>query len=171
MHCYEASVLVPMRFPIRFPAHSKTMFFLVKDMKSKRKPWDFFRNILSSLEPVQHPDSLYRAHWKTWIFGWFFPIGLTCNFEKRWFGFLRPTFSLANFNICLLAPQENAFLWSQFVLGWVQRNSNFGSSDCRDSNYYSMPPPFNDFPYLVCSARLHIFRSLYIFFHSLLQVL
>ena len=27
-------------------------------------------------------------------------------------------------NMCLLTPQGNALLWSQFVLGWVQRNSN-----------------------------------------------
>ncbi len=32
-------------------------------------------------------------------------------------------------NMCLLTRQGNALLWSQFVLGWVQRNSNFGSSD------------------------------------------
>ena len=27
--------------------------------------------------------------------------------------------------------QGNALLWSQFVLGWVQQNLNFGSSDRR----------------------------------------
>ena len=29
------------------------------------------------------------------------------------------------------APQRNALLWSWLVLGWVQRNSNFGSLDRR----------------------------------------
>ncbi len=33
--------------------------------------------------------------------------------------------------MCLLTPQRNALLWSQHVLGWVQRNSNFGSLDHR----------------------------------------
>ncbi len=33
------------------------------------------------------------------------------------------------FNMCLLTPQGNALLWSLFVLGRVQRNANFGSSD------------------------------------------
>ncbi len=33
--------------------------------------------------------------------------------------------------LCLLTLQGNALLWSQVVLGWVQRNSNFGSSDHR----------------------------------------
>ncbi len=28
-----------------------------------------------------------------------------------------------------LTPQRNALLWSRLVLGWVQRNSNFGSLD------------------------------------------
>ncbi len=27
-------------------------------------------------------------------------------------------------------------VWSQFVLGWVQQNSNFGSSDCRLTKFY-----------------------------------
>ncbi len=31
----------------------------------------------------------------------------------------------------LQALQGNSLLWSQFVLGWVQRNSNFGFSDRR----------------------------------------
>ncbi len=35
----------------------------------------------------------------------------------------------ASRNMCLLTLQGNALMWSQFVLGWVQRNSNFGSSD------------------------------------------
>ena len=34
-------------------------------------------------------------------------------------------------NAFLLSVLGNALLWSQFVLGWVQRNSNFGSSDRR----------------------------------------
>ena len=72
-----------------------------------------------------------RAHWKTWISNSFFPIGITCDFENRWFGLVRPTFILANFNMCLLTPQGNALLWSHLVLGWVQRNSNFRSSDRR----------------------------------------
>ncbi len=38
---------------------------------------------------------------------------------------------MATFNMCLLTPQGNALLWSQFVLGLVQQNSNFGSSDHR----------------------------------------
>ncbi len=33
--------------------------------------------------------------------------------------------------MCLLTLQGNALLWFQFVLGWVQQNSNFGSSDHR----------------------------------------
>ncbi len=33
--------------------------------------------------------------------------------------------------MCLLTPQRNALLWSRHVLGWVQRNSNFGSLDRR----------------------------------------
>ncbi len=36
-----------------------------------------------------------------------------------------------HFYMCLLTLQGNALLWSQFVLGWVQRNLNFGSSDRR----------------------------------------
>ncbi len=64
-----------------------------------------------------------RVHW--------FPIGITCDFEKHWFGLFRPTFILATFDMCLLTLQGNALLWSQFGLGWVQRNSNFGSSEHR----------------------------------------
>ena len=37
--------------------------------------------------------------------------------------------TLANFSLGLLTPQGNALLWSQFVLAWVQRISNFGSSE------------------------------------------
>ena len=33
-----------------------------------------------------------------------------------------------NTSICLLTPQGNALLLSQFVLGWMQRNSNVGFS-------------------------------------------
>ena len=54
----------------------------------------------------------------------FFPIGITCDFEKRQFGLVHPTFILANF-------KRNALLWSRLVQGWVQQNSNFGSLDCR----------------------------------------
>ncbi len=46
--------------------------------------------------------------------------------------------------MCLLTPQRNALLWSRLVLGWVQRNSNFGSLDRR----LTCPPFFwydNDF--------------------------
>ena len=77
------------------------------------------------------PYSLYSAGWKSSIMGWFFPIGLTSDFEKRQFGPVRPTFIQANFNMCLLTPQRNALLWSRLVLGWVQRNLNFGSLDRR----------------------------------------
>ena len=51
--------------------------------------------------------------------------------KKRWFCLLCRTFILATFNMCLLTSQGNALWRSQFVLGWVQRNSNFGSSDHR----------------------------------------
>ncbi len=78
------------------------------------------------------PYSFYKAGWKSSILGWFFPIGITCDFEKRQFGLLCPTFNMyANFNTCLLTPKRNALLWSRLVLGWVQRNSNFGSLDHR----------------------------------------
>ncbi len=36
-----------------------------------------------------------------------------------------------HFYMCRLTLQGNALLWSQFVLGWMQQNSNFGSSDRR----------------------------------------
>ena len=77
------------------------------------------------------PYSLYRAGWKSSILGWFFPIGITCDFEKCQFGLVRPTFILANFNMCLLTPQRNALLWFRLVLGWVKWNLNFGSLDRR----------------------------------------
>ena len=77
------------------------------------------------------PYSLYRAGWKSSILGWLFPIGITCDFGKHQFGLVRPTFILATFNMCLLTPQRNALLWSRLVLGWVQRNLNFGSLDRR----------------------------------------
>ena len=35
--------------------------------------------------------------------------------------------------MCLLTPQRNALLCCWLVLGWVQRNSNFGSLDRRPS--------------------------------------
>ena len=35
---------------------------------------------------------------------------------------------MANFNMGLLIPLRKALLWSQFVLAWVLRISNFGSS-------------------------------------------
>ncbi len=77
------------------------------------------------------PYSLYRAGWKSSILGWYFPIGITCDLKKCQFGLVRPTFILANFNMCLLTPQRNALLWFRLVLGWVKWNLNFGSLDRR----------------------------------------
>ncbi len=75
------------------------------------------------------PYSLYRVHWKTWIFGSFFPHWDNMQFRKTFIWPISPNFHSGN--MCLLTLQGNALLWSHFVLGWVQRNSNFGSSDRR----------------------------------------
>ena len=77
------------------------------------------------------PYLLYRGSQKTSILGCFFPIDLTCDIKNRQFGPVRPTLVAATFNLGLLTPQRNALLWSQFVLAWVQRISNFGPSDRR----------------------------------------
>ncbi len=46
-------------------------------------------------------------------------------------GFLLDSYSLGGIDISLLTPQRNVLWWSQFVLGWVQRNSKLRSLDCR----------------------------------------
>ena len=51
--------------------------------------------------------------------GCIFPIGITCDIEKRQFGPFRPTLVMKTFDMCLLTPQGNALLGSQFVLAWV----------------------------------------------------
>ena len=61
----------------------------------------------------------------------FFSIDFTCDFEKRKFGPFRPTLVMKTFDMCLLTPQGNALLGSQFVLAWVLQTSNLGPSDHR----------------------------------------